>query len=170
MKIFTGLFVILIFLFSCKNDSKIDVPLVEKSKTVKPNLHLKKIIDSLDTILPKVGYYLFDLNHDQLKELMVYDIDACKTPSKCEYYILQYDIEKDNYKTIGHLKGSFRDLISVEDGFDFINTGIPIDGSSSITSRYSYINGHYQLTKNTLVEIKKGEIIEINLLKSADSL
>jgi hypothetical protein len=162
-------------LFSCAQDSKkssvpITVKTVGKTQNNAQNLHLKKITDSLNKVIPKLSYYYFDLNHDELKELMVYEVDACKIQSKCSYNILQYDAAENNYKNIGHLKGAYRDLIRVEDGYDFINTGISIDGSSYITSRYSYINGRYRLTKDTHVKIKNGEMIETNLLKQKDSL
>ena len=174
MKRYTSFLIIVLSLFSCKDSSKKQDEVITKNEVMASkkiqNLHLKRVIDSLDTIEPKLGYYLFDFNHDQLKELMVYEVEACKTESKCGYYILQYDVINDNYKNIGNLKGAFRDLIEVEDGYDFINTGIAIDGSSFITSRYSYTNGRYELTKDTHVKIKKGKMIETNLLKIKDSL
>nr|WP_321243188.1 hypothetical protein [uncultured Psychroserpens sp.] len=174
MKISTGFLIIIVVLFSCKHDSKKDEPIIVKTESISDeniqNLHLKRVTDSLNKVVPKLSYYYFDLNHDQLKELMVYDVEACKLKSKCNYDILQYDKVKDNYKNIGHLKGAFQDLIRVKEGYDFINTGVPIDGSSYTTSRYSYINGKYRLTKDTHVKIKNGKMIETNLLKKTDSL
>ncbi|WP_298902024.1 hypothetical protein [uncultured Psychroserpens sp.] len=160
-------FVLVCSLCSCNRDSNAHVEnnvASHKPKQVeiqKPkNLHLKKAMDSLDSLKPEKSYYLFDLNDDSLKELMVYDKSACALDSNCSYEILQYDQLKDAYKIIGKLKGAFRYNIPGPNGYKTITTVVTLDGSKYKSFHYAFQNGMYHAVKSVLVEFKNGKQIE----------
>ena len=161
-------FIVLVCLLcSCKGESSANVDnnieshKPEQVEVQKPkNLHLKNVMDSLNDLKPEKSYYLFDLNDDSLKELMVYDKEACTIESNCSYDILQYDQLRDAYKIIGKLKGAFLFNIPGPNGYKTIITSISIDGSKYKSFHYAFENGKYHAIKSVLVEIKNGKMKE----------